>query len=71
MTDDTRNRLEMAIEEYGDLRAMEEAMETFHAKQAIRGSVERSWGEISRLLTRIQMTEEMEVDRLTLMAEAR
>lgn len=68
MNDETRARLEMAIEEYGDLCAMEEAMETLHAKEAIRGSKERSWEEISRLLTRIQMTTEMEHDRLTLVA---
>ena len=68
MTDDIRARLEMAIEEYGDLRAMEEMMETFHAKQAIRGSVERAWEEVSRILTGIQYRTEMEHDRLTLSA---
>jgi hypothetical protein len=58
MTYEQRARLEDAIERYANAKALEEVVTDFETKAMCSRHTQDAWGEVSRLLTRLEEIEE-------------
>jgi hypothetical protein len=57
MTYEQRARLEDAIERYANAKALEEVVTDFETKAMCSRHTQDAWGEVSRLLTRLEEIE--------------